>query len=1007
VVRSARPTDSRAERLIPIVSARSLDGVDPSEVERAPRYRQSLDRRGPEFSLGQKSRLIIQHECDQPVRTPLPSLGRFVTRALRSRLDPSHARRNHFPPPTSINRSRNRYCATHIFEAVKTASFKVSLVSIGVLAIVMGSLSASAARANSNFQFIPLGDATLQFRPIAWVKVAVRYPNIGSSTSVPKAAPSTVSSGEVLGASVSPADPVTHSELVAAIAEVEETVSTRAPASPSFSGPAASTPVSFATFSSSQNIGQLSGITITNATVHGVSGLTAADIPRDIVASNYLPLSGGALAGNLVVSGSFNAGSVSFSGASTTNATSTNLAVTSVASSLLKTNALGQVAAAIAGIDYALPGSGGSGFPFAVTSYGVSTSTLVGFVSGLFAFASSTIGDGTPTGGLTISGAATTTGRAYFAGNVGIGTSTPSTALSLSGGAISLANGGSFATIQYPDANNGGNFSTGELLINNNAASGQNTLALRNANATGISALTLRGDDNFEHLSLGHVNSAGGFTGPGSDFLEVSNFPDTTLPPPDFFLARTGVINGSMRTSFKSLTIESATGRWFWPTIDSSTSTAAFVLDPVRDYATVPNTLLVGRENSTSTPVANIDVYGNAAIGSYSSIANRASDCQSFVLCLEQSTSNQLRLINANVVKVDFLINGSGSTRRLDLTDTDNGSIVPLSIALNGSGMVTIGSLVDNGSASFNDKVAIGTSTPYSRLAVWGPDSNATTSAFSVVNSASTTAFAVYDNGNATYAGSIFQSSDARLKTNIQPLDASSSLSAIESLTPVSYDRLDQPGQGSNLGFIAQAVAGVFPELVSTTSATALTPDGTLTLNYVGLIAPLVAAMQQIAADVSSLAAEVSVLETAISGFADSFTTKQLCVDKVDGTPVCITGDQLAAVVSASPSVPVSAPSPIVISGTSTPPSITIEGDNPAIVQIGDTYTDPGAIVIDSLGHDLSYRDFVNGVLSGDIVIDTSQVATDTIDYVATDAWGNIATGTRTVVIVASASSTP
>ena len=36
------------------------------------------------------------------------------------------------------------------------------------------------------------------------------------------------------------------------------------------------------------------------------------------------------------------------------------------------------------------------------------------------------------------------------------------------------------------------------------------------------------------------------------------------------------------------------------------------------------------------------------------------------------------------------------------------------------------------------------------------------------------------------------------------------------------------------------------------------------------------------------------------------------------------------------------------------------------------------------------------------ILIDTTQVATDTIDYVSTDTWGNTATSTRIVVIEAS-----
>jgi len=58
--------------------------------------------------------------------------------------------------------------------------------------------------------------------------------------------------------------------------------------------------------------------------------------------------------------------------------------------------------------------------------------------------------------------------------------------------------------------------------------------------------------------------------------------------------------------------------------------------------------------------------------------------------------------------------------------------------------------------------------------------------------------------------------------------------------------------------------------------------------------------------------------------------------------------------------------------------------------------------VHDNQGHDLSCRTFINGVLSGNILIDTSQVATDTIDYVATD---NTATSIRTIIIDAATSS--
>ena len=54
----------------------------------------------------------------------------------------------------------------------------------------------------------------------------------------------------------------------------------------------------------------------------------------------------------------------------------------------------------------------------------------------------------------------------------------------------------------------------------------------------------------------------------------------------------------------------------------------------------------------------------------------------------------------------------------------------------------------------------------------------------------------------------------------------------------------------------------------------------------------------------------------------------------------------------------------------------------------------------------LGLKYFLNGRLVSDIVIDTSEAATDTIDYVATDPTGLSATSTRTILIEASAAGT-
>ena len=85
-----------------------------------------------------------------------------------------------------------------------------------------------------------------------------------------------------------------------------------------------------------------------------------------------------------------------------------------------------------------------------------------------------------------------------------------------------------------------------------------------------------------------------------------------------------------------------------------------------------------------------------------------------------------------------------------------------------------------------------------------------------------------------------------------------------------------------------------------------------------------------------------------------------------------------------------------------TPPIIEINGDNPAIVQIGDTYNDLGATIAGPQQDlNLGITTYVNGVETDPVQIDTSAAATDTIDYVATDQIGLTSTSTRTVVIEA------
>src|SRR6185503_5683216 len=93
--------------------------------------------------------------------------------------------------------------------------------------------------------------------------------------------------------------------------------------------------------------------------------------------TSLLTFSGGLISAS---STSFNLFSTN---ATSTNATTTNLAISSVASSLLKTLSNGAVVAAVAGTDYVTPAglssSVGGAFPFTPTTYGNATSTTIGF----------------------------------------------------------------------------------------------------------------------------------------------------------------------------------------------------------------------------------------------------------------------------------------------------------------------------------------------------------------------------------------------------------------------------------------------------------------------------------------------------------------------------------------------------------------------------------------------------------------------------------------------------
>src|SRR3989338_5972197 len=85
---------------------------------------------------------------------------------------------------------------------------------------------------------------------------------------------------------------------------------------------------------------------------------------------------------------------------------------------------------------------------------------------------------------------------------------------------------------------------------------------------------------------------------------------------------------------------------------------------------------------------------------------------------------------------------------------------------------------------------------------------------------------------------------------------------------------------------------------------------------------------------------------------------------------------------------------------TNTPPTITLIGNNPFNIFIGDTFTDPGATSTDAQDGDLTSSIVVSGSVS------TSTLGTTTLTYSVYDSGGLGATTTRQVVVLATSTAT-
>jgi len=180
----------------------------------------------------------------------------------------------------------------------------------------------------------------------------------------------------------------------------------------------------------------------------------------------------------------------------------------------------------------------------------------------------------------------------------------------------------------------------------------------------------------------------------------------------------------------------------------------------------------------------------------------------------------------------------------------------------------------------------------------------------SVTTSSLTTGTVYSNNGVLTNT----DPSDINLKTNVLSLP-DGTLDKVLGLRTVSYN-WKSTGDGA-LGFIAQEVQQVFPELVGTNN------DGSLGLYTTQFIPLLTKALQEQQVEVDTQKTKLdeftAFVKNVFTEFKNKFRTKELCIGE-DGSETCVTKEQLDELIKLLPS-----PTPTAVTSPSVSPESSSE----------------------------------------------------------------------------------
>jgi hypothetical protein len=249
--------------------------------------------------------------------------------------------------------------------------------------------------------------------------------------------------------------------------------------------------------------------------------------------------------------------------------------------------------------------------------------------------------------------------------------------------------------------------------------------------------------------------------------------------------------------------------------------------------------------NATGTNSISIG-YNNRANGSYSvALGYNTEANQTYAVAMGESTVSSG--ISSVAMGAETTASGNSSFAMGDSNIASGNTSVALGIITQASGDYSL-AMGNNVQVSSFAASALGynliNDDSYATVVGQNNDNTTTSSAlFQVGNGVSTAnrtnAFTVFRNGNATLAGTLTQSSDRRLKTNISELPYG--LKEILNLKPVSYHWKKHPDQTKSLGLIAQEVQTVINEIVHESED----ENQTLSVSYIELVPVLIKAIQE------------------------------------------------------------------------------------------------------------------------------------------------------------------